>query len=64
MTEYTPDNSVYDDVGTDGGGDASAARTVLRGANALLHLVVCVLLLAIMAMFLSQRRGAYVKNMT
>ncbi len=68
MTEYTPDNSIYDGRGDDGmdagAADASTSQVVFRATNAVLHLVACVVLLAIVATFLSQYRGLHVKNMT
>jgi len=63
MQEYTPANSLYDDDMTDEV-DATNTRVFLRALNAILHLIACVLLLAIMALFLSRTRGTYTKHVT
>lgn len=63
MDEYTPANSIYDDNMVERV-DRTGTRTFLRLMNAVVHLLVCVLLLAIMATFLSQSHGLYIKSMT
>ncbi len=66
MHEYTPANSLYDDDGDDEPGRLalrSRVRTFMRILNAALHMVACVLLLAIVAKFLARYRGMWYRYM-
>jgi len=66
MEEYTPANSVYFDDDDDMVEriDASRTRRWLRVANGVLHLGVCVVLLAIIATFLARSGGVFYRRMT
>src|SRR3569833_3394393 len=63
MQEYTPANSLYDDDMTDEV-DATNTRVFLRALNAILHLIACVLLLAIMAHFKTKTQKTKTKQKT
>jgi hypothetical protein len=69
MREYTPAHSEFDedddldeDIAEEA--DVTSMRVFLRALDALMHLAVCVLLLAVMAQFLAVWRGGYLRTMT
>ena len=65
MQEFTPANSIYEEDTEFGPDDElSSARVLLRLANGIGHGVACILLVAIMALFLRATGGTYYRLIT